>query len=78
MEKLLKDHVNKRLNKAQKKFEVAEILFKKKQYDDAISRAYYAMYHSTMALLSTKNIVPKTHSGLFNEKIKKVLTGKGY
>lgn len=33
-------------------------------YDDAISRAYYAMFHAATALLLKKGVTARTHSGL--------------
>ncbi|MFH1997478.1 MAG: HEPN domain-containing protein [Patescibacteria group bacterium] len=42
----------------------AQILIKEKQYRDAISRAYYAFFDATSALLLTKGLLAKTHSGL--------------
>ncbi|MDY6789585.1 MAG: HEPN domain-containing protein [Candidatus Nanohaloarchaea archaeon] len=33
-------------------------------YEDAISRAYYAMYHAAKLLLESENIHAKTHAGL--------------
>ena len=35
-------------------------------YDDAISRAYYSMFHAISALLILKGLEAKTHSGLIN------------
>ncbi len=37
-----------------KKLEVAERLFNSGDYEDAVSRAYYAVYHMTQALLLTE------------------------
>jgi uncharacterized protein (UPF0332 family) len=31
---------------------------------DAISEAYYAMFHAAKSLLALKNIYPKTHTGV--------------
>jgi len=44
------------LEKAVAKLKVAEKLFRDGEYEDAISRAYYAMYHAARAALSTINI----------------------
>ena len=33
-------------------------------YGTAINRLYYSCYHATKALLLTKDLVPKTHSGV--------------
>jgi len=52
------------IQKAQKKLEVAEKLFASGDYDDAISRAYYAAYHGAQALLLTEGEKAGTHKGL--------------
>jgi len=51
------------LQKAHEKLKAAEILLGNGFYEDAISRAYYAMFYAARALLSTKNIYPKIHRG---------------
>src|SRR6185437_11299878 len=46
-------------------------------YGTAINRLYYSCYHVTKALLLTKGLVPKTHSGvatMLNQNF--VLTGE--
>ena len=40
------------------------ILIEHRFYSTAINRLYYSCFHATKALLLTKNIVPKTHSGV--------------
>ncbi|TES93967.1 MAG: HEPN domain-containing protein, partial [Promethearchaeota archaeon] len=35
-------------------------------YDSVVSRTYYAMFLITEALLLTKNLAPKSHSGLIS------------
>ncbi|ADT83149.1 HEPN domain-containing protein [Thermococcus barophilus] len=52
------------LQKAHEKLKATEILLSNGFYEDAISRAYYAMFYAARALLSTKNIYPKTHRGI--------------
>lgn len=52
------------LEEAESKLRSAMILYEKGEYGDAISRAYYSMHYSARALLSTKNIFPKTHKGV--------------
>ena len=42
----------------------AEYLLKGGYYNDAVSRAYYAMFYAARALLSTHNLHPKGHKGL--------------
>jgi uncharacterized protein (UPF0332 family) len=41
------------LEKAVERLRVAEKLFRDGDYEDAVSRAYYAMYHAARAALST-------------------------
>jgi len=51
------------------------MLFEKGFYEDAVSRAYYAMHHAARAALAIEDVSPKTHSGLikqFGEKIVKL------
>jgi len=55
------------LEKALERLRVAEKLFRDGEYEDAISRAYYAMYHAAKAALSTVNVFPKTHEGVVSE-----------
>jgi len=64
------------LGKAVERLRVAEKLFRGGDYEDAVSRAYYAMYHAARAALSHVNIFPKTHEGVVAEFGRKfVLTG---
>jgi len=64
------------LEKAVERLRVAEKLFRDGDYEDAVSRAYYAMYHAARAALSTVNVFPKTHEGVVSEFGRKfVLTG---
>jgi uncharacterized protein (UPF0332 family) len=64
------------LEKALDRLRVAEKLFRGGDYEDAVSRAYYAMYHAARAVLSTVNVFPKTHEGVVSEFGKRfVLTG---
>ncbi len=54
----------KHLEKALAKLHSAKILLHHGMYDDAASRAYYAMFHSAKALLSKMGISPKSHEGV--------------
>ncbi len=49
------------------KLSSAKILYENGKYGDAISRAYYSMHYSARALLSTKNLFPKTHKGVISQ-----------
>lgn len=42
----------------------AEYLLKGGYYNDAVSRAYYAMFYAARALLAGRNLHPKGHKGL--------------
>jgi len=52
------------IGEAESKLRSAKILFDNGEYNDAISRAYYSMHYSARALLSLKNIYPRTHKGI--------------
>ncbi|MEM1582405.1 MAG: HEPN domain-containing protein [Candidatus Bathyarchaeia archaeon] len=54
----------------------AERLFNEGYYEDAISRAYYAIYHAARAALASQNVLPKIHEGVVVEFGKRfVLSG---
>lgn len=53
------------MDKSRRKLQAAQKLLSDGFYEDAISRAYYAMYSAIRALLLTKNISPLSHKGLF-------------
>lgn len=60
------------LLRAEKALNSAKLLFKHGQLEDAVSRAYYAMFHVARAILFSKNLKAKTHRGtisLFGEHI---------
>lgn len=42
----------------------ADYLLKGGYYNDAVSRAYYAMFYAARALLSSRDLHPKGHKGL--------------
>jgi uncharacterized protein (UPF0332 family) len=52
------------VHKAEKRLEASKKLFFEGFYDDAINRAYFAMFLITKALFKTKKIEVKTHKGL--------------
>jgi uncharacterized protein (UPF0332 family) len=53
--------------KARAKLASAEVLAGAGQADDAISRAYYAVFHASSALLLMDGIRSRSHSGLGNQ-----------
>ena len=54
------------LEKAREKLRVAEFLFSGDNYDDAVSRAYYAAFHAAQAVLLTEGLSAGTHQGVVN------------
>lgn len=51
--------------------EAARIMYEYKQYDDAVSRAYYAVFHAMTAALLSKGLVFSSHGqviGAFNRE----------
>ena len=52
------------LEKSRGKLQVAEKLLASGDYEDAVSRAYYAMYYAATAVLCLKGKTPKTHQGV--------------
>lgn len=70
MESRLIELADYRLNKGKEKLSVANLLFEEKFYLDAVSKAYYAMYQVARAILITKGMDSRKHSGiisLFNQ-----------
>jgi uncharacterized protein (UPF0332 family) len=62
------------LEKAESKLKTARIDFDNGQYDDAISRAYYAVFHAISAGLLSRQLVFSSHSqvvGAFNKEFVK-------
>lgn len=51
------------LKLAEDRLDSAEILLKTGKYRDSISRSYYAFFDIVGALLATKGLIPKTHTG---------------
>ncbi|OGX41053.1 MAG: hypothetical protein A3C53_06715 [Omnitrophica WOR_2 bacterium RIFCSPHIGHO2_02_FULL_68_15] len=54
------------LAKAREKLRVAETLLAGRAFEDAVSRAYYAAFHATQAVLLTEGLTAGTHQGLVN------------
>ena len=50
--------------KGERGLRAAQKLFKGGDFDFCVSRAYYAMFHITEALLLTKNVASSKHSGV--------------
>lgn len=65
------------LRKAEDKLKTARLTFDNGQYDDTVSRAYYAAYHAITAVLASQDLVFSSHAqtiGAFNREF--VKTGK--
>lgn len=58
--------VKKLIQKSKRSLKAAENLFRDKDYDFAVSRAYYAMFYAAEALLLTKNLSFSKHSGVIS------------
>ncbi|NOZ77045.1 MAG: HEPN domain-containing protein [Euryarchaeota archaeon] len=59
----MKESIAEELALAEEKLGAAKYLLEGGYYRDAISRAYYSMYHSAKSLLAIKEIYPKSHRG---------------
>jgi len=55
------------LDQALEELEAANLLFERKYYREAVSRAYYSMFHAVQALLILKEIYPKSHKGVIQK-----------
>ena len=64
MHNISKEILNGYIEAAKEKLDSAEILFKHKKYDDAVSRAYYAVFHCAQALLLSIGVKAESHSGV--------------
>jgi len=59
-EKLIKSYIS----KAENKLAVAKKLFNSNDYEDSVSRAYYAVFHASQGLLLTEGQKADTHKGV--------------
>jgi len=70
------------LSRAERALRSAKLLLEHGELEGAASRAYYAMFHATRAILFSKGLKAKTHKGtvsLFGEHIvKKGILGEEY
>ncbi len=64
MENAKRRSIQLKIDKARSLLAEINVLMEYKFYSTAINRIYYACFHSTKALLLTKDIIPKTHSGV--------------
>ena len=61
-----KELITRRLSRAYKNLEVARSLLADEFYEDSVSKSYYAIFFAAKALLLTKNLDPKRHSGVIS------------
>ena len=77
-----KNYVQELINRSKEALEASRLLLEKGLLADAVSRAYYAMYFITQALLLSKNFKTKSHSGMITvfskEIVEKGLISKIY
>ena len=64
MKDALNDEIALLMDKARKKLEAARRILADGLYEDAVSRAYYAMFHASRAMLVPRNMKAKTHPGV--------------
>lgn len=62
----MREH-EKHLAKAEGELEVARYLLGGGYHTAAVSKAYYSMYHAAKALLSMKQIYPRSHGGVISQ-----------
>ena len=55
------------MERAEKKLRAANLLFENSMFSEAISEAYYAMFHAAKALLALRGVYPKTHAGVVSQ-----------
>jgi uncharacterized protein (UPF0332 family) len=53
-----------KLTRARNLLNEVPVLLEHQFYDTIINRIYYACFYATQALLTTKDLFPKTHSGI--------------
>ena len=61
------EYIRQELKKADQALKAAQNLLADGLYDDAVSRAYYAVFHSARAALKVKGIETVSHKGLISQ-----------
>ena len=64
MDKTLAQRLDSHIKKAEDKISMSEKLLEWKGFDDAVSRAYYAVFHAAQAMLASQGLEADTHSGV--------------
>ena len=70
MQHSIKDLILYRLEKSKQDFESSKILIKKGKYAQSLNRSYYAIFHSTRALLAMDKFDSRKHSGVISFFVK--------
>jgi len=55
------------LDQAVEELNAANLLYEKEYFREAVSRAYYSMFHASQALLLIKEVYPKSHKGVIQK-----------
>jgi len=66
MDKKTIDLIKMCLERAREKLKSANDLLKAGDWSDCVSRAYYCVFHTTQAILSSEGLSANTHQGLLN------------
>jgi uncharacterized protein (UPF0332 family) len=64
MDPKIQDLITTQIEKSREKLDAAKTLLREGFIDDAISRAYYSMFHAASAVLLSKGITVESHSAL--------------
>ena len=64
MDKTVTEEIRAHIQKAERRLKVAKALHKDGEYEDAVSRAYYSIYHAAQAALLTEGMRADSHRGL--------------
>lgn len=64
MDRAIQEEIRAHLRKAEHRIKVAQALHQQKEYEDAVSRAYYSIYHAAQAALLTEGLRAESHRGL--------------
>lgn len=64
MEQTKEDLIKGQIEKSEEKLAAARSLLENEYFDDAISRAYYAVFHAASAVLLFEDITVESHSAL--------------
>ena len=67
MNKGISEYIRQELKKAEQALKAAQNLLADGLYDDAVSRAYYAVFHSARAALKIEGVETRSHKGLVSQ-----------